>query len=149
MGALEGPPAPAFMRDSLQVSGKQLQQYTQRYQSHMAATKASRDSVRSSMQAARAAFEKGDRSAARTSRKNAGQEWKQLADQDKKFEKSLKDVLTKDQLNRYQEWKEKRRQTARAEWRQHRQEAHRGGGWSMRQDSAGPSPRSSDSSSAK
>jgi len=57
--ALDGPPAPAVVRDSIQLSGKALQQYTQRYESHMASTKASRDSLRASMQAARAAFEKG------------------------------------------------------------------------------------------
>ena len=66
--ALDGPPAPAVLRDSIQLSGKALQQYTQRYESHMASTKASRDSLRASMQAARAAFEKGDRSEAQSRR---------------------------------------------------------------------------------
>jgi hypothetical protein len=145
-GALEGPPAPVFMRDSLEVTGKELQQYTQRYESHMAATKASRDSVRSSMQAARAAFEKGDRSAARTQRETTGRQWKQLADQDRKFEASLKDVLNKAQLSRFQEWKDQRREAFRAERQQHRQEGGRGG-WGRRHDSAGDSSRSPDSSS--
>jgi hypothetical protein len=57
--ALDGPPAPAVLRDSIQLSGKGLQQYTQRYESHMSATKASRDSLKAGLQAARSAFEKG------------------------------------------------------------------------------------------
>src|SRR5215213_9906058 len=65
---LDGPPAPAFIRDSLEVRGKELQQYTQRYDSHMATTKALRDSVRSGVQAAHAAYEKGDQSEARSGR---------------------------------------------------------------------------------
>jgi hypothetical protein len=117
--ALDGPPAPAVLRDSIQLSGKALQQYTQRYESHMASTRASRDSLRASMQAARAAFEKGDRSEAESRREGLEKQWKQLADQDKKFEAGLKDILTKDQQARYQQLQEKRKQEARDQWRHH------------------------------
>ena len=117
--ALDGPPAPAVLRDSIQLSGKALQQYTQRYESHMASTKASRDSLRASMQAARAAFEKGDRSEAQSPREGLEKQWKQLADQDKKFEAGLKDILTKDQQTRYQQLQDKRKQEARDQWRHH------------------------------
>lgn len=114
---LGGPPAPAVLRDSIQLSGKALQQYTQRYDSHMASTKASRDSLRLSMQAARAAYEKGDRSEAQSRREGLEKQWKQLADQDRKFEAGLKDILTKDQQTRYQQLQDKRRQEARDQWR--------------------------------
>ena len=114
---LDGPPAPAVLRDSIQLSGKALQQYTQRYDSHMASTKASRDSLRASMQAARAAYEKGDRSEAQSRREGLEKQWKQLADQDKKFEAGLKDILTKDQQTRYQQLQDKRKQEARDQWR--------------------------------
>ncbi|MFL5546936.1 MAG: hypothetical protein ACJ8AQ_05200 [Gemmatimonadales bacterium] len=117
--ALDGPPAPAILRDSIQLSGKALQQYTQRYESHMASTKASRDSLRASMQAARAAFEKGDRSEARSRREGLEKQWKQLADQDTKFEAGLQDILTKDQQTRYQQLQDKRKQEARDQWRHH------------------------------
>ncbi len=117
--ALDGPPAPAVLRDSIQLSGKALQQYTQRYESHMASTKASRDSLRASMQAARAAFEKGDRSEAQSRREGLEKQWKQLADQDKKFEAGLKDILTKDQQTRYQQLQDKRKQEARDQWHHH------------------------------
>jgi hypothetical protein len=117
--ALDGPPAPAVLRDSIQLNGKALQQYTQRYESHMASTKASRDSLRASMQAARAAFENGDRSQAQSRREGLEKQWKQLADQDNKFEAGLKDILTKDQQTRYQQLQDKRKQEARDQWRHH------------------------------
>ena len=116
---LDGPPGPAVLRDSIQLSGQALQQYTQRYDSHMASTKASRDSLRASMQAARDAYEKGDRSEAQSRRAGLEKQWKQLADQDKKFEAGLKDILTKDQQTRYQQLQDKRKQEARDQWRHH------------------------------
>jgi len=125
------------MRDSLQVSGKELQQYTKLYDSHMAATKPLRDSVRSSVQAARAAYDKGDRSEAQAGREKIQQQGKKLAEQDKKFEDSLKSVLTKDQQTRYQQWKDKRRQEAHDQWQQHR--AQGGQGWHMHHDSTNAS----------
>ena len=117
--ALDGPLSPAVLQDSIQLSGKALQQYTQRYESHMASTRASRDSLRASMQAAHAAFEKGDRSEAQSRREGLEKQWKQLADQDKKFEAGLKDILTKDQQTRYQQLQDKRKQEARDQWRHH------------------------------
>ena len=121
-GRLEGPPAPGIMRDSIRVSGKELQQYTEQYDSHMAATKPIRDSVRAGMQAVRAAYEKGDREAARAGRGKVQEQWKKLAEQDKKFEENLKNVLTKDQQTRYEQWKDKQKQEVREERRQHRRE---------------------------
>ena len=117
--ALDGPPAPAVLRDSIQLSGKALQQYTQRYESHMSGTKASRDSLRAGMQVVRSALEKGDRSEAQSRREGLEKQWKQLADQDNKFEAGLKDILTKDQQTRYQQLQENRKQQARDQWRHH------------------------------
>jgi hypothetical protein len=117
--ALDGPPAPAVLQNSIQLSGKALEQYSQRYESHMAVTKVSRDSLRANMQAARAAFEKGDRTEAQSRRDSLEKQWKQLADQDKKFEAGLKDILTKDQQARYQQLQDRRKQEARDQWRHH------------------------------
>jgi Spy/CpxP family protein refolding chaperone len=141
---LDGPPAPAFMRDSLKVSGKELQQYTHRYDTHMAATKALRDSVRSGVRTAHAAYEKGG-SEARSGREKIQQQWKTLAEQDKNFEDSLKSVLTKDQQARYQQWKDKRKQEVQDHWRQHRAEARQG--WHMHHDSTNASRTPADSGS--
>jgi hypothetical protein len=117
--ALDGPPAPAVLRDSIQLSGKGLQQYTQRYESHMSATKASRDSLKAGLQAARSAFEKGNRSEVQSRRDRLEKQWKQLAEQDKKFEAGLEDILTKDQQTRYQQLQENRKREARDQWRHH------------------------------
>jgi hypothetical protein len=117
--SLDGPLSPAVLQDSIQLSGKALQQYTQRYESYIASTRATRDSLRASMQAAHAAFEKGDRSEAQSRREGLEMQWKKLADQDKKFEAGLKDILTKDQQARYQQLQEKRKQEARDQWRHH------------------------------
>jgi Spy/CpxP family protein refolding chaperone len=137
------------MRDSIQVSGKQLQQYTQRYDSHMSATKPSRDSLRISMQAVRAAFESGNRSEARARRETVKRQWKQLAERDQKFEEGLNDVLTKDQQARYQQWKEKRKQEARDRRRHGRRADGRHRGWTtLRHDSTNASPQPFDSGKA-
>jgi Spy/CpxP family protein refolding chaperone len=143
---LEGPPSPGFMRDSIQVSGKQLQQYTQSYDSYTASTKGTRDSLRTSVQAVRAAYQSGDRAQARTRRESVESQWKQLADKDKKFEDGLKNVLTKEQDTRYQQWRQKRKEEAREQWRQRRTEARRNG-WTAHHDSSG-SRQPSDSGKA-
>jgi hypothetical protein len=143
-GAMAAPPSPSFMRDSIQVSGKELQQYTQRYNSHMAATKPLRDSLRTSMQSARAAFDKGNRSEASSQRDAVRAQWKRLADQDKKFDQDLKNVLTKDQQTRYEQWKDNRKHEARQQWRQRRAD-RRHGGWGSGPDSTSASRGQSDS----
>ena len=66
--AVQGPLSPAVLRDSIHVSGDKLQQYTKRYDAYMASTKATRDSLRTNVQAIRSAFQSGDRSAVRDRR---------------------------------------------------------------------------------
>src|SRR4051812_15281344 len=62
---LEGPPAPATLRDSVGLSPAEVQRYTQRYTTYMAQTKPARDSLRTTMKEVRAAYQSGDRSEAR------------------------------------------------------------------------------------
>jgi hypothetical protein len=59
------PIAPAILRDSIGVTGSKLEQYARRYNSHMAATRPARDSLRRAM---RAAGRNVDHSAARERR---------------------------------------------------------------------------------
>jgi hypothetical protein len=115
--AIEGPPSPAVMRDSINLSPDQLKQYARRYADHIAATRPTRDSLRTTMQAVRSAFERGDRSAAREQRDIVERQSKDLADRDKTFDKGLKDILSKDQQKRYQKWKENREKEERDRWR--------------------------------
>jgi Spy/CpxP family protein refolding chaperone len=144
MGAVDGPPSPNFMRDSIQVTGKELQLYSQRYQTHMAATKTLRDSVRTSLQSMRAAYEKGDRSEARSGRDTMRGQWKRLAEQDKKFAGDLKNVLTKDQLTRFHQWQDNRKREARQSWKEHRADRRHG----FRHDSTSTSQPPADSGSS-
>jgi hypothetical protein len=115
---LEGPPAPAILRDSIGLSGDQLQRYAQRYSNYVAETGPVRDSLRTSLQAMRAAFESGDRSGARSGHDTLERQSQELTKKDKEFEKVLKEGLTKDQQKRYDKWKDARDKAAR-EQRQH------------------------------
>jgi len=105
---LEGPPAPAILHDSIGLSGEQLQLYARRYSNYTAETGPVRDSLRTSMQAMRAAFESGDRSAGRSRHDALERQAQELAKKDKEFEKVLKEGLTKDQRKRYDKWKDAR-----------------------------------------
>ena len=105
---LEGPPSPAILHDSIGLSGDQLQLYARRYSNYTAETGPVRDSLRTSMQAMRAAFESGDRSEARGRGDALERQSQDLAKKDKEFEKVLKEGLTKDQRKRYDKWKDAR-----------------------------------------
>ena len=106
--ALEGPPTPAILHDSIGLSGDQLQRYSQRYSNYTAETGPVRDSLRASVQAMRAAFESGDRSEARSRHDALERQSQELTKKDKEFEKVLKEGLTKDQQKRYDKWKDAR-----------------------------------------
>jgi hypothetical protein len=117
---LEGPPSPAILHDSIGLSGEQLQRYSQEYSNYTADTRPVRDSLRTSMQAMRAAFESGDRSEARGRRDALERQAQELTKRDKEFEKVLKKDLTKDQRKRYDKWKDAR---DKAEREQHRHDS--------------------------
>jgi ribosomal protein S20 len=110
---LEGPPAPATLRDSVGLSAQQVDRYSQRYSAYMAETKPARDSVRTSMKEVRAAFESGDRSEARSRREAIKQQAEPLAKKDQAFEKTLRDGLSKDEQKKYDQWKKSREEADR------------------------------------
>lgn len=111
-----GPIAPAILRDSIGVTGPGLEQYTRRYNSHMAATKPARDSLRSAFEAMRG----GDRSAAPPQREALRERFQDLARRDRQFEASVKDLLSQEQQKRYAEWKQNQQKMARQRWHHHR-----------------------------
>jgi hypothetical protein len=119
---LEGPPAPATLRDSIGLSTEQVERYTQRYSTYMAQTKPARDSLRTTMKEVRAAYESGDRSEARGRRDALQPQSDGLAKKDQEFEKSLRDSLTKDQQVRYDQWRKSREAADRE---RHHQRGHR------------------------
>ncbi len=101
---VEGPATPAVLQGLVDLSPDQLKQYTARYDQHIAATKTERDSLRTTMQAMRAAFEDGNRESARGQAPTAERLWKDLSPKDQAFSKGLKDVLNKKQIGQYQKW---------------------------------------------
>jgi Spy/CpxP family protein refolding chaperone len=123
---LEGPPSPAILHDSIGLSGDQLQLYARRYSNYTAETGPVRDSLRTSLQAMRAAFESGDRSEARGRRDALERQSQELTKKDKEFEKVLKESLTKDQQKRYDKWKDARDKAER-EQHQHMRRPTPGG----------------------
>jgi hypothetical protein len=128
MEAIEGPASPAILRDTIQLSGDKLQQYTKRYDTYMASTQVARDSLRANLQAIRSAFQSGDRSAARDRRDLVRRQAEDLSKKDQQFEKDLKGLLNKDQQKRYDKWKDDRQKNQRAHWRsEHSRGGHSGG----------------------
>jgi hypothetical protein len=117
---LEGPATPAMMRDSVKLNEDQLKQYSQRYSTYIAGTRATRDSLRTQMLAVRSTFQSGNREAARGQLGDVQEQWKQLSDKDKKFNEGLKDILNKDQQKRYKKMQEDRVKAERDQWRRDR-----------------------------
>jgi hypothetical protein len=115
--AAEGPAAPTILRDTIQLGGDKLQQYTKRYDAYMASTKVARDSLRANLQARRSAFQSGDRSAGSGRRDVVRRQSEDLSKKDQQFEKDLKGMLTKDQQKRYDQWKADRQKNQRAHWK--------------------------------
>jgi hypothetical protein len=120
MEALEaavGPASPAVLRDTVQLSGAKLEQYTKQYNAYIASTKVTRDSLRNTLQAMRSAFQGGDRSKAGEQRDIAMRQSQDLQKRDQEFEKSVRPLLDKDQQNRYDTWKNDRKKNAHERWR--------------------------------
>jgi hypothetical protein len=130
--AIEGPLTPAVVQDSAGVSGKQLEEYARRYSTLMAATRPARDSLRTTMETMRTAFERGDRAAAQDRRDTVQRQSKMLLDQDDKFEKGLKDLLSKDQQKRYHKLKQNREKQGREQWQRDRVPSVGQDGWTYR-----------------
>jgi hypothetical protein len=104
------------MRDSIGLTGAKLEQYTRRYNSHMAATKPARDSLRNALEAMRSSRRSGDRSTVRERRGALRGQFEELAKRDQQFEANLKDLLSQDQQKRYAAWKDNQRDLARKRW---------------------------------
>jgi hypothetical protein len=113
------------MRDSIKVTGAALDQYTKRYDSHIAATKPARDSLRKAVQEMRSSFKSGDRSGGREGRQALRRQFEELAKRDQQFEAGINNLLSQEQQKRYAQWQEDQRNLARKRW--HRDRHDRGG----------------------
>jgi hypothetical protein len=120
MEALEaavGPASPAILRDTVQLSGAKLDQYTKQYNAYIASTRVMRDSLRNNLQTMRSAFQSGDRSRAGEQRDVAMRQAQDLQKRDQEFEKSVKPLLDQNQQKRYDTWKNDRQKNAHERWR--------------------------------
>jgi hypothetical protein len=119
---VDGPPAPDSMAKLVGLSGPKLERYTTMYQNLMISTRAERDSAIAFREARRAAREGGsqdrpDRSAMegmRTLHQN-------LAERQEQFDRALEaDVLDKNQVKSYHDWRDERRHDAEGRMREMR-----------------------------
>jgi hypothetical protein len=130
--AIEGPPSPAVLQDSVGLNGRELEEYAQRYSTLMATTRPARDRLRATMQTIRTAFDRGDRAAARDQRQDVGRQAKMLIDRDKEFEKGLRNLLSTDQQKRYQKLKQARERQLQEGRQRDRPAAAAQDGWTYR-----------------
>lgn len=114
---IEGPPTPAAMDQVVTFHDNQADEYAQAYTAHMDSTQQVRDSLRSTMQAMRGSFQRHDRGAAHAQAEAVQHSWKELSKQDKEFEKALKNILDKDQLKQYKQWRDDQQKAAEQERR--------------------------------
>jgi hypothetical protein len=120
MEALEaavGPASPVILRDTVQLSGAKLDQYTKQYNAYIASTKVTRDSLRNNLQTMRSAFQSGNRARAGEQRDVAMRQAQDLQKRDQEFEKSVKPLLDENQQKRYDTWKNDRQKNAHEHWR--------------------------------
>ncbi len=115
---LDGPPAPAQMTQLVDLNDAQLPQYDSLYQAFMNQTQSERDSARAAQRLMETAFQGGDREAARERGSSLRDLTNDLGKQQKAFDDRLKDLLTKDQRNAYEDWRDQQRKFAEDQQRE-------------------------------
>lgn len=123
---LEGPPLPDFFVPRFALDSGQAGEYRVVYDSFMSATAAIRDSAQAARRAIDAAFQGGDREAARSSFPALVALGDSLAKADTRFDQRLKSFLTGSQLKTYKKWKDEQQRQAEEDRRQEFEQ--RGGG---------------------
>lgn len=108
----EGPPKPDDFAAMFQLADPQRPRYDSLYHSLMDSTAAERDSVVAARQEIRAAFQSGDREGAEEPIRTLRALTKDLENRQKRFDDSLKHLLSKDQWKDYDKWRAERRKEA-------------------------------------
>lgn len=124
-GELEGPPLPEFFVPRFELDSGQAGEYRAVYDSFMTATAAMRDSAQAARRAIDAAFQGGDREAARANFPVLQALGDSLAKEDATFDRRLKGFLTRNQQKTYKKWKDEQQ---RQEESNRRDEMERRGG---------------------
>lgn len=107
---MAGPPAPSEFAARVGLDAAGQQRYAAAYQSYLADTKVNRDSVSKLRDAARSAFQGGNRDGARAMMQNARPLNEALRQRYGALEDSLKAMLSADQYQKYEAWKTERMQ---------------------------------------
>jgi hypothetical protein len=113
----QGPPMPDSMATLVGLDAGGVARYATMYQNLMTSTKSERDSLASIRQARRASRENGVGPQERGGPGGMREIRQYLEDRQKQFDQALGDVLSKEQLKRYQNWREQRRRQAQSEMR--------------------------------
>ena len=103
---MDGPPDSNSIQTILSLTSEQAATYTQRYDSFMVSTRPQRDSAHVAEQKMNDRLDGGDRAAATFFAERIQHLSDYLKDHQEKFEKSLGDFLSKDQMKQYKEWKD-------------------------------------------
>lgn len=106
---LEGPPIPDFFVPRFELDSGEAGEYRAVYDSFMTATAAMRDSAQAARRTIDAAFQGGDRQAARADFPLLQALGDSLAKEDERFDRRLKSFLTGSQLKAYRKWKDEQR----------------------------------------
>ena len=122
---VEGPPTPAALKDLIALDEAGSARYTALYTSHMDSTRTVRDSLRSALKWLRDARDNGDREGMRAAFRQHGPDvrrlWKDLSKRDEAFDKSTKEILTKDQRKKLEQWQDQQEKERADEQRARRQ----------------------------
>ena len=103
---LDGPMDSATARLLLDLTDEQAGRYAQAYDSFMVATRPQRDSARVATGKMNDRLDSGDRAAATFYAERLQELGKYLKNQQDRFERAQRSLLTDDQARRYREWKE-------------------------------------------
>jgi hypothetical protein len=120
---LQGPPAPAEFASIVQLPENQVGRYSQLYDRFMATTRPQRDSLDTLRSQMRDAAGNRDRDAMSRQRGQMEPLVKDLQKQQSTFDDTLKDMLEKQQWQRYQKWRDDQRKQAAKE-REDRWQGH-------------------------
>jgi hypothetical protein len=117
-----GPPTPDSMAQLVGLEADRLDRYSTMYQNFMSSTQPERDSLAAMRQARRSdAGQYGGAGGERSFDMSTAREIRQdLENRQKQFDDALQDVLSKDQLKQYRDWRDQRRKDAQAAMQQRR-----------------------------
>ncbi len=114
---LEGPPEPGVFRDLARLDEPQATRYAGLYDNLMDVTRTERESLRQQREEMRRGIESGQRPPGAPRMEEMREMIQQLERRQRGFDEALKEMLSKEQYARYQDWRSGRRREAREQMR--------------------------------